>query len=199
MVFDDDSAVDTTATFSEPGTYVLELAADDGELTTSDEVTITVNLVTVNQAPSVDGGADQTITLPEDSVSLDATVTDDGLPNPPGAVITTWSQVSGPGTVVFDDDSAVNTTATFSEAGTYVLELAADDGELTTSDEVTITVNLVTVNQAPSVDGGADQTITLPEDSVSLDGTVTDDGLPESAGCGDYHLEPGERTRHGGF
>ena len=43
MVFDDDSAVDTTATFSEVGTYVLELAADDGELTTSDEVTIVVN------------------------------------------------------------------------------------------------------------------------------------------------------------
>jgi len=33
------------------------------------------------------------------AASLDGTVTDDGMPNPPGAVTTTWSQVSGPGTV----------------------------------------------------------------------------------------------------
>ena len=90
-----------------------------------------------NQPPRVDAGPDQTITLP-DSASLGGTVSDDGLPIPPGAVTTTWSQVSGPGTVTFGDAAAVDTAATFSEAGTYVLRLTADDRELTTSDEVTI-------------------------------------------------------------
>ena len=66
--------------------------------------------------------ADQTITLPSDA-TLDGTVTDDGLPNPPGALTTSWSQVSGPGTVTFADASAVDTTASFSAAGAYVLEL----------------------------------------------------------------------------
>lgn len=96
----------------------------------------------------MDEGTDQAIILPEDSVLLDATVTDDGLPDPPASVTTTWSQVSGPGRVVFTDASLVDTTAIFPEAGTYVLQLAADDGELTTNDDVTIYVN-----QAPSVLG----------------------------------------------
>ena len=89
----------------------------------------------------MDAGSNQTITLPENSVDLDGTVTDDGLPDPPGAVSTTWSKMSGPGSVTFDDDTAVDTTATFSEAGTYVLKLMADDGELNPDDAVTIVVN----------------------------------------------------------
>jgi len=94
-----------------------------------------------NTPPVADAGPDQTVTLPDNSVFLDATVTDDGLPDLPGAVSTSWSQVSGPGTVDFDDASAVDTTASFSEAGTYVFRLTADDGELNATDEVTILVN----------------------------------------------------------
>lgn len=104
----------------------------------------------VNQAPSVDAGADLTITLPVDSVFLDGAVTDDGLPDPP-VVMTLWSQVSGPGTVDFVDASAVDTTASFSEAGTYVLQLEADDGELIGRDEITIAVNEVGGNDLPII------------------------------------------------
>lgn len=92
-----------------------------------------------HRRPSVDAGPNLIVILP-DGAFLDGTVTDDGLPDPPGAVMTTWSQVIGPGTVTFAVASAVNTTASFSEAGTYVLRLTADDGELTSSDEVTIVV-----------------------------------------------------------
>jgi hypothetical protein len=93
-----------------------------------------------NQPPRVDAGPDRTIPLPS-SVALDGTVSDDGLPDPPGVVTTTWTQVNGPGTVTFGDAAAVDTTASFSEIGTYVLRLTAGDGELSASDEVTIEVN----------------------------------------------------------
>jgi hypothetical protein len=93
-----------------------------------------------NQAPYVDAGFDQTITLPEDSVFLEGTVMDDGLPGPPSKVKTIWRQVSGQGTVDFFDARAVDTNASFSEAGTYVLGLVAYDGEFISSDNVTITV-----------------------------------------------------------
>jgi hypothetical protein len=43
--------------------------------------------------------------------------------------------------VTFGNANAVDTTATFSAAGTYVLRLTADDGALTNTDDVTITVN----------------------------------------------------------
>jgi hypothetical protein len=78
------------------------------------------------------------------SIALDGTVTDeDG-----GTPATRWSQISGPGTVAFSDTSAVDTTATITEAGVYVLRLTADDGIFETFDEVTITIpeNLELVN-----------------------------------------------------
>jgi uncharacterized protein YjiK len=93
-----------------------------------------------NEPPSVDAGSDQTISLTENAV-LDGTVADDGLPDPPGAVSTNWSQSDGPGTVTFADATAVDTTANFTEGGTYVLQLSADDGELTASDTMTVFVS----------------------------------------------------------
>jgi hypothetical protein len=50
--------------------------------------------------------------------------------------------VSGPGTVTFGNASALTTTATFSAAGVYVLQLTAVDSlSLTGSAQVQITVN----------------------------------------------------------
>jgi len=96
--------------------------------------------VATNQAPTVNAGANQTITFPA-SASLDGTVTDDGLPKPPGIVATSWTKVSGPGTVSFGNPSAIDTTASFTTTGTYVLRLTANDGALSAGDDVTVTVN----------------------------------------------------------
>ena len=92
-----------------------------------------------NTPPSVNAGPDQAVVLPGNAI-LDGTVTDDGLPNPPGTVTTTWSQESGPGLVTFGDTHAVDTTASFTLSGTYILRLTASDGELTGIDELTFTV-----------------------------------------------------------
>jgi PKD repeat protein len=181
VTFANSAAKVTTATFSAAGTYVLRLTASDGSLTASATVTITVNAAPVNQAPVVNAGSNQTITLPA-VANLNGTVTDDGLPNPPGAVTVTWSKTSGSGTVTFANSAAKVTTATFSAAGTYVLKLTASDGSLTASATVTITVNAAPVNQAPVVNAGANQTITLPA-VASLNGTATDDGLPNPPGA----------------
>lgn len=90
-----------------------------------------------NHPPAVNAGPDQTVTLPG-TASLDATVTDDGLPT--GSVSTHWSQVSGPGTTSFGDVSAVDTSAGFGVPGTYLLQLAASDGQLTASDTAQVIV-----------------------------------------------------------
>ena len=92
-----------------------------------------------NAAPTVNAGPDQTIAL-STSATLDGTANDDGQPNPPGAVTITWSKTSGPGAVTFGNASSVDTTASFSQAGTYVLRLTADDSALAAFDELTITV-----------------------------------------------------------
>ncbi|HKR11221.1 MAG TPA: PKD domain-containing protein [Pyrinomonadaceae bacterium] len=171
VTFTDEHALSTTASFSTHGTYILRLTASDGELSKTDDVTITVE--PQNQPPTVSAGADQTIALPS-TAGLNGVVTDDALPAG-STLVTTWSRVSGPGTVTFEDPSLRETVATFSEAGTYVLRLTATDGELTSQSEVTITVH--PENQVPTVEAGADQIISLPADA-QLNGTAADDGWP---------------------
>lgn len=178
VTFGDSAATDTTAEFSEAGTYVLRLTASDTALAAFDEVTVTVEAAPpTNQAPTVDVGADQEITLPVNEVELSAVVTDDGLPNPPAVTGIEWYKVSGPNGVVFNPDDMENTTVEFATAGTYVLKAVVSDSVLTDEDEVTITVldEEPPPNETPVVDAGADLNVELPADAT-LDGTVTDDG-----------------------
>lgn len=138
-----------------------------------------------NLAPVVNAGEDQQISLPTNNVTLNGTVTDDGLPNPPGQVTLTWSAVSLPsgGTVSFGSANATTTTATFNVAGTYLLKLEASDSILSASDVVSVVVNQAQQqNQSPIVSAGVDKSITLPTNSVTLDGSVTDDGNPSPPG-----------------
>src|SRR5207247_3249873 len=93
-----------------------------------------------NQGPSANAGSDQTITLPA-SATLNGTVSDDGLPIPPGLLTFDWTNFDGPGTVTFAHANALQTTASFSTAGTYALRLTARDGASAVSDDLTVTVN----------------------------------------------------------
>ncbi|MGH9146693.1 MAG: PKD domain-containing protein, partial [Vicinamibacterales bacterium] len=72
-----------------------------------------VEFVPGQAPPVVNAGQDRAVNLPN-VVLLDATVTDDGLPNPPGSVTTTWSQLSGTGTATFGNPHAIDTTVSFS-------------------------------------------------------------------------------------
>lgn len=92
----------------------------------------------INHAPLVTAGPAQTIAFPNPA-SLDGTVSDDGYPTP-ASLTTGWSQVSGPGSVTFGNANAVDTTAIFPVPGLYRLRLSADDGALSSSDEITVTV-----------------------------------------------------------
>jgi hypothetical protein len=111
--------------------------ASEGTFTPLLHIEYSVGGQPVNRAPSVSAGADQSVVLPQ-AATLDGTVTDDGLPAG-SSLTTTWTQVSGPGAVTFADPGATDTTAGFTQAGTYVLRLTASDSALSGSDEVTVT------------------------------------------------------------
>jgi len=85
-----------------------------------------INTVTVllNAPPVVTAGSSQTVAFPS-CASLNGRVTDDGLPY--GILTSSWSEVSGPGTVTFGNVNVADTTACFSTNGTYVLCLTASD------------------------------------------------------------------------
>ena len=90
-----------------------------------------------NLAPVVDAGRDAPVEVGA-PLDLSATVHDDGRPGP--STTTAWSRVSGPGTVTFSAPTSEQTTAQFSATGTYVVRATASDGELTGSDDLTVTV-----------------------------------------------------------
>ena len=161
VTFASPGALATTATFSQAGTYTLRLTANDGALSGFDDVVITV-LTT----PTVNAGPNRTVTMPA-AANLDGTVNGGG-----GPAQTTWSMVDGPGTVTFTNASAVDTTARFSQPGSYTLRLTANNGVLSAFDDM-----VVTVRQLPSVSAGPDLTITLGS-SASLDGTLLNPGSP---------------------
>jgi beta-galactosidase len=91
-----------------------------------------------NLAPVVRAGTNQTLVWPAPA-SLSGIVSDDGKPNPPGAVSVTWNQFSGPGVVTFANSNALTTTASFSTTGTYGLRLLADDGQVQMASELAVT------------------------------------------------------------
>src|SRR5580700_1404562 len=151
------------------GMDVVQLIVNDG---TSNSQPVTLTITATPPPPVVSAGANQTITLPVNSVTLNGTATDYG------ATLTfAWSVVSGPGAVSFSSPSTAVTSATFSAAGTYVLQLSASNSQTSMSAATTITVNPA-VNQPPVVSAGPNQTITLPTNTVTLNGSATDNGMP---------------------
>ncbi len=102
-----------------------------------------ITFAVVNTAPVADAGDNQSVNTLND-IALDGSgTTDDGLPDPPGALTYLWSKVSGPGTVTFADATSAITTCSVSDSGTYVLRLTADDDDLNDTDDVTILVDAV--------------------------------------------------------
>ncbi|HOK96336.1 MAG TPA: hypothetical protein PK052_09650 [Anaerohalosphaeraceae bacterium] len=88
-----------------------------------------------NRKPLVNAGPDR-IAYIGNAVALAGSAID-----PEATVMTiSWTQVSGPAAASIADASAAATTAAFSAAGTYVLKLEASDGELATSDTMTVYV-----------------------------------------------------------
>jgi RHS repeat-associated protein/uncharacterized repeat protein (TIGR01451 family) len=164
----------TTATFTATGAYDLRLTASDGQHSSTSDVTITVKAGI--QSPVVSAGPGQTLTLPVNQVTLNGSASD-----PAGSQLTiSWIEVSGPGVVIFANPASPVTTATFSAAGGYILRLSASNQQFTSTSDVVITVN-AGINQAPKVSAGPNQTIQLPTNTVTLNGSVTDDGLPVGA------------------
>jgi CubicO group peptidase (beta-lactamase class C family) len=90
-----------------------------------------------NTAPSVNAGADQTATLPNATVSLSGSATDDG---PASSLTYQWTANPATG-VTFSAAAAAATNATFTTAGAYTLTLTVSDGTLSGTDTVAVTVN----------------------------------------------------------
>jgi hypothetical protein len=105
-----------------------------------------------NVMPCVEAGSDQQINLAS-TADLQGRATDDGVPTSPGTLVTTWSKISGPGNVTFDNPNDDTTSASFDFPGIYVLRLTAYDGALQNYDELTVEVTDVLVEAKIFLEG----------------------------------------------
>ena len=129
---------------------------------------------TTNQAPAVSAGSDVVAYLPTTTAICNGSASDsDG-----SVTALAWSQVSGPSTATLENKTTKSLKATNLKAGTYTFRLkATDDKGAYSNDDVKVTINSTT-NTAPAVSAGADKTITLPTNTVYLQGSASDsDGI----------------------
>ncbi|HRN55573.1 MAG TPA: T9SS type A sorting domain-containing protein, partial [Agriterribacter sp.] len=127
--------------------------------------------VTVKAAPLppvADAGSAQTITLPDNGITLNGSGSSASGGN--SIIGYHWSKISGPAEGDIADAAGMSTNITGLVAGIYQfqLEVTDDKGEKATA------ITTVTVNAAPPppvADAGNDQTITLPVNSASLNGS----------------------------
>ena len=114
-----------------------------------------------NQPPTVDAGEDQTIDISSGKAILNGSNTkDDGLPED-GSLKYEWRQSDDNSTAEIENPFESTTTVSFNQPGTYTFELEVDDGQLTASDSVTITVN----EAASDDDGTPPDTDPIPPDT----------------------------------
>jgi len=135
VTFSNPTSGTTTIDFSQNDTYQLEIAVTDGDFIVKDTIQITIG----NIPPAVFAGHDTIITLPSNSILLKGSASD--VDNFPAVLSTTWEKISGPGSVNFELAALPITDVTFGAAGTYLLRLGANDGDLQIYDTVQILVN----------------------------------------------------------
>ena len=127
----------------------------------------------INKSPIAVAGPDQTISLPTNSVFLDGSASND----PDGSITTwQWSKVAGPSSFTIANTGIAKTHVNSLVGGTYLFELKVTDaGGLTDRDTMQVIVDDQNVNQPPVANAGTDTAITLPANTVMLDGSSSAD------------------------
>jgi hypothetical protein len=161
------------------GTYIFTLTVTDNHgLANSSSVTITVN-TGANQYPVANTGGDATITLPNNSITLDGSASRD----PDGYVAGyRWTQTGGPSNTIMSNREASSTNVTGFVAGSYTFILqVTDNGGQSDYAGITITVNPAPAggsgsgNQTPVANAGSNANITLPNNTVTMDASASKD------------------------
>ncbi|MTI38890.1 tandem-95 repeat protein [Fulvivirga lutimaris] len=151
------------------GIYVFKLTVtDDDGATDNDNVTINVQASATNSPPTVDGGEDQNIFLPSNSTTLSAIASDTD-----GTIVSyLWEKVSGSTVTLSNATTSVLTITNLLE-GPYVFKITvSDDDGAKASDNISINVSLS--NQSPTSNPGSDKSITLPTNTINLNGSGVD-------------------------
>jgi hypothetical protein len=166
------NASSTTVTGLSQGTYIYKLTVTDNSKATASTLDTIEVKPAANIPPVANAGAAQSITLPNNTVTVDGSASKDQ----DGTIATyTWSQTSGPSTATIASSATASSSITGLQQGVYVFTLKVTDNKgASTTDDVSITVNAAQ-NKTPVANAGASKTITLPANTANLDGSLSAD------------------------
>lgn len=156
------------------GNYSFKLTvADTNSLFGMDTVTITVINPNPNQLPFARAGTDQQISIPQNAVTLNGTASSDT----DGAIESyLWTNIAGPSQFTLTGNTTSVVSVSNLRPGNYLFRLAATDNQGGTGyDTVQVTVINPFPNQLPVAEAGNNVTITLPVNSVNLNGAASSD------------------------
>ena len=160
------------------GVYVMKLVVTDNSGATHQDVvdiTVKARVLPPNILPLSKAGNDVNITLPVNKVTLNG----NGSIDEDGTITSySWLKVSGPLRFLIVNPNAANTGINNLEEGVYQFRLRVIDNRGGTSDDtIQVTVNPAPppVNQAPVAQAGSNKTITLPVNTVTLNGNTSTD------------------------
>ena len=172
------------------GSYVVQLIVNDGFL---DSAPSTVTISTLNSVPVADAGPQQTVSTGT-VVQLDGSGSSDADHDP---LTFRWSILVRPAgsAAVLSDPNAVSPTFVADLAGNYVAQLIVNDGKVDSA-PATVMILVANPNQPPVVNAGPNQSITLPTNVLTLNGSVTDDGLPSGVLTITWSRSPDRRRLH---
>ena len=150
------------------GTFNFNLIVNDGTVNSTPS-SVVVKVVYLNHAPVANAGPDMSTDVGFDVV-LDASGSYD--PDLDGLTFT-WTQVSGASVVIQNADTMNQAFFTPTTAGVYVFMVTVSDGQISSTDTVTVTVNnLPVANAGSSIVATVGQTVTL-DGSASYDSNGT--------------------------
>ncbi len=120
--------------------------------------------------PIANPGPSQTVSLPVNSVQLDGSQSND-----PDGFITaySWSQVAGPAIATLADTSTPYPVMSNLQEGQYIFQLKVTDNSNTANIAQVKVIVAPAGNTLPVANAGANQTINLPVNAVTLDGSAS--------------------------
>ncbi|ERE77278.1 putative dyslexia-associated protein [Cricetulus griseus] len=155
------------------GEYMFQLMVTDSSGQQSTAMVAVIVQAENNQAPVAVAGPDKELFFPVQSATLDGSRSSDDH----GIVCYHWEPIRGPSAVEMENVDKAIATVTGLQVGTYHFRLTVRDQQgLSSTSTLTVAVKKKD-NSPPRAQAGGRHVLTLPNNSITLDGSQsTDDG-----------------------
>jgi endoglucanase Acf2 len=165
------------------GKQVLRVHFENGELNLG-KLTFSYASPLPYSQPIAEAGANQVIVLPQTTTALNGTASSDPLG---GTLTYSWTQVYGPSTLQFTNNTVAQPTVSGLQQGVYLIKLVVNNGSYSDEDEVYV-ISSTSSNVAPKVSifSPANNSTYIAEEDILITAFASD--LNDSVARVDFYV-----------